>query len=124
MNASHADPAADEQLATDEQWAAVNFEPWQHEPNEWEPPSNAEWSSFAAQLLPYVRMAWISLFKTKAELETMAKTLDEEPFEEMVEGISNSKKFFEEYVTILQTAEARIFSAATAVIMAEKTTSA
>jgi hypothetical protein len=123
MNASHADPADDEPFATAEQWAATNFEPWQHAPNEWKPPSNKEWSLLAANLLPYVRVAWMSLYKTKAELEPFA-TLDEETFEETIEGISNSRKFFEGFVTILRTAECRILCAASAAIAAQKTTSA
>jgi hypothetical protein len=118
MNASHADPA-DEQFATDEQWAATNFEAWQHAPNEWKPPSNEDWSLLAPNLLPYVRMAWISLYRTKSELEPLA-TLDEEAFLEMVDGISNSRKFFEGFVTILRTAEIRILCAASAAIVAEK----
>jgi hypothetical protein len=99
MNASQADLADDEEFATDEQWAATTFEPWQHAPNEWKPPSNEDWSLLAPNLLPYVRMAWISLYRTKAELEPLA-TLEEEAFEELIGGISNSRKFFEGFVTI------------------------
>jgi hypothetical protein len=101
--------------ATAEQIAAMNFEPWAHGGDEeWKPPSNAKWAEDGAYLLPFVRMAWICMYKTKPELETMAEKLEEEPFEEMVEGIAHSQKFFKNFVTILQAAEVRIMCAASA----------
>jgi hypothetical protein len=68
-----------------------------------------------AYLLPFVRMAWICMYKTKPELETMAEELEDEPFEEMIEGIAHSQKFFKNFVTILQAAELRIMCATSAV---------
>jgi hypothetical protein len=94
----------------------MNFEPWKHGGNEeWEPPSNVKWAEDGAYLLPFVRMAWIWMYKTKPELETLAEELEDEPFEEMVEGIHHSLEFFENFVTVLQAAEIRIMCAASAV---------
>ena len=60
-------------------------------------------------------MAWLTLFKTKTEVETIAETLDDEPFEILVNGIIHSREFFENFVKILNAAEVRIMCAATAV---------
>ena len=106
-----------EDIVTTEQMAAMNFEPWTHTEGEWEPPSNAEWAKDGAYLLPFVRLAWICMFKTKAELETIATGLGDERFEELVNGIHHSLEFFENFVPILKSAEARIMCAATAVAL-------
>ena len=100
---------------TVDQIVAAEFEPWVHGgPDEWTPPSNTQWAEQAPYLLPYVRMAWMSMYKSKGELETIARELDEEPFRTMVDGIVNARKFFENFVTILSSAELRIMSAASA----------
>jgi hypothetical protein len=54
-------------------------------------------------MLPFVRMTWITLFKTKAEVETIE--------EELVNGIIHSREFFENFVKILEAAEVRIMCA-------------
>jgi hypothetical protein len=98
-----------------EQWAAMNFEPWRHAQEEWEPPSNKDWGPHGDHVLPFMRLAWITMYKTKAELETIADELEDDPFFEMVEGIRHSQTFFEPFLAILKSAELRILCAASAV---------
>jgi len=63
---------------TVDQIVAAEFEPWVHGgPDEWTPPSNTQWAEQAPYLLPYVRMAWMSMYKPKGELETIVRELDE-----------------------------------------------
>ena len=95
--------------------ASVGFKPWQHVPDEWQPPSNAEWSEYAADLLPPARLAWVTMYKTKDELETIARELSGEPFEVLMKGIINAHKFFGDFARLLKAAEMRIMSAAHAV---------
>jgi hypothetical protein len=64
-------------------------------------------------------MAWITTFKTQAELTTIAEKLEAEPFKELVEGIRRSREFFENFVTILMSAECRVLCAASVVELRE-----
>lgn len=64
-------------------------------------------------------MAWITTFKTQAELTTIAEKLEAEPFKELVEGIRCSREFFENFVTILTSAECRVLCAASVVELRE-----
>jgi hypothetical protein len=105
------------EVLTLEQMAGLNFEPWSHAEDEWEPPSNVEWADDAINVLPLVRMTWLSMLKTKAELETLvvALTDEHESFEKMVRGIISMRKYFEHFVTVLSAAECRLMCAASAV---------
>ena len=116
-NARLTPKAGSAEPATIEQMAAMNFKPWEHTENEWKPPSNTEWNSHGTYLLPFTRLAWLSMFKTKAELETIAEELEDEQFEELVNGIIHSLEFFENFVTVLRSAEVRIMCAEAAVAL-------
>jgi hypothetical protein len=105
---------------TDDQWAAFDFEPWTHTEDEWKPPTGAEWQDRIRSFFPYVRLAWETLFKTKAELQTVAEELDGEPLEELLNGIANSREFFDNFVKILNGAEARLLCAASAAELSEE----
>lgn len=108
-------PAAGEAVAadmTDEQFAALDFEPWQHEPDEWKPPSNEQWARLANPYLVSVRMAWLTLYKTKPELVEMIQGMDREGvFEPYGNGIRDSIDFFKAFLVVLEAAEARIICA-------------
>ncbi len=82
---------AGEQLATPEQMAAMSFEPWFHVADEWTPPTNKEWADAGRELLPCVRLAWCLLYKTKAELEASLEAIEEEVFDDMMDGFSNAR---------------------------------
>ncbi len=111
--------AGDQEIMTAEQWAAFDFEPWTHTEDEWKPPTGAEWQDHIRSFFPYVRLAWETLFKTKAELQTVAEELDGEAFEELLNGITNSKEFFDNFVKILKAADARLLCAASAAELSE-----
>lgn len=97
---------------TDLQLAAMTFEPWKHEPDEWKPPSNEQWARLANPYLVSVRMAWLTLFKTKPELVEMIQGMDREGiFEPYGNGIRDSIDFFKAFLVVLEAAEARIICA-------------
>jgi hypothetical protein len=99
-------------VVTEQQMAAMDFTPWEHTADEWTPPGFEEWAASASDVLPTVRTAWMSMYKTKAELEPVAQSLGDAEFEEMIKGIVHSRKFFENFVKILDAAEVRIICAA------------
>jgi hypothetical protein len=107
-------PTLPEEPMTAEQWAAFDFEPWTHTEDEWKPPADKEWMDDGRYALPFVRMAWIALHRTKAELVEGLGKLDEEPFEVMMDGIAHSHEFFENFAKILKAGEVRLICAATA----------
>ena len=108
-------PAAGEAVPadmTDQQLAAMTFEPWKHEPDEWKPPSNEQWARLANPYLVSVRMAWLTLYKTKPELVEMIEGMDREGiFERYGNGIRDSIDFFKTFLVVLEAAEARIICA-------------
>jgi hypothetical protein len=100
---------------TDEQWAAMDFEPWTHNEDEWKPPTDEEWPADSADVLPFVRLAWHAMFKTKAELGTIFKKMGDDDFGKLAEDMARSREFFERFVGVLQSAEIRLICAGTAV---------
>ena len=44
LAAAQPDASAESKIVTFEQKVAMNFEQWPHVPDEWEPPTNAEWA--------------------------------------------------------------------------------
>jgi hypothetical protein len=93
------------------QLAAMNFVAWKHKPDEWEPPDNEEWGADAIRVLPYVRLAWHLLFKSKAEVENGVQELGDD-LEELVKSIAHTREYFENFVNILDGAEVRLMCSA------------
>ena len=62
----------------DEKIAALDFEPWTHCDGEWVPPTNEEWCDAVNPTLIAIRMAWLSLYKSKAELREMLDKMDQD----------------------------------------------
>lgn len=91
--------------------AAVAFEPWQPLSDGWAPPSNAEWAALANPHLISVRLAWLTLHKTKEELIAVAAQLGEAELEELVGQIGRSADWFEGMHKMLASAECRIMCA-------------
>jgi hypothetical protein len=89
VNPTHVSPETD---LDDEQFAALDFEPWVHSDDEWTPPTNQEWCDAVNPTLIAIRMAWISLYKTKPELVGILNSMDNEICED---GESLSKQFLE-----------------------------
>jgi hypothetical protein len=106
---------ATKQPVTDEQLAAFDFEPWKHTPDEWAPPSDAEWAQMARTHLVALRLAWAALHKTKPELMTMVEEIDEDAGNDLMNHFVGSISFFEGVLAILKGAEARILCAGSAV---------
>ena len=102
----------EEKIVTAAQMAAMDFEPWEHLEDGWRVPSNEEWMPFGVWVLPTVRIAWFAMFKTKAELETISRELDDDAFKAMVNGIGAARAAFEDFVKVLAGAETRIMCAA------------
>ena len=106
---------------TEEEMAAMDFEPWKHAVDEWTPPSNEEWADTIG-LLVALRMAWMLMYKTKAELETIAETLEEEAIDEMFGGVTEARKYFGNIASILTGAETRMLCAMASLAARQKST--
>jgi len=101
-----------EDVITLEEMAAAEFEPWKHRKDGWRVPSNEEWMLFCDRVLPTLRIAWVTMFKTKAELETISRELDDDDtFEAMGKAIGEARAAFEGFATVLAGAGARIMCA-------------
>ena len=85
----------------------MNFEPWEGAQS---PPSSLAEDTQAT--LPAVRIAWIAMHKTKAELMTVVAELEAEHLDNMLDGIIDARDFFAAQVAILDAAEIRIMCAA------------
>jgi hypothetical protein len=101
---------------TDEQWAAIEFEPWMHNEDEWEPPTDKEWADDIR--LPTVRLAWHLMHKTKAELVAGAAKMEDKGVR-LIDGFAEAREFFERCVGVLEFAEIRLICAGTAVELKE-----
>ena len=102
----------EERPATAAEMAAMNFEPWSPEDLEaFTPPSNAEFDETAHAHLPTLRIAWLTLGKTKPELVEMLRKIDNEIGGELMDGFISATAFFKQSLTILENAEARILCA-------------
>lgn len=91
--------------------AALAFEPGQALSDGWTPPTNAEWAALANPHLISVRLAWLTLHKSKDELIDVAAQLGEAGLEELVGQIGRSADWFEGMHKLLASAECRIMCA-------------
>jgi hypothetical protein len=102
----------EERPATAAEMAEMNFETWSPEDLEaFKPPSNAEFDEMAHAHLPTVRIAWLMLGKTKPELVEMLRKIDNEIGGQLMDGFISATAFFQQSLTILEKAEARILCA-------------
>jgi hypothetical protein len=101
----------DNDSITFEEMAAAEFEPWEHHKGGWRVPTNEEWVSFGERVLPTVRIAWVTMYKTKAELENISRELDDDAFIEMGNAIGEARAAFEGFAKVLAGARARIMCA-------------
>lgn len=107
------DLLGDEKPATAEEWAALDFQPWTHADDEWTPPTNEEWNQFRRNHLTTVRLAWISLYKTKAELMEIIKGIGDDGCGQLFNRFTKTTYFLERTAQILHIAEARLIAAGT-----------
>ncbi|KQT60378.1 hypothetical protein ASG54_09490 [Aureimonas sp. Leaf460] len=101
--------------ATPESIAGLMFEPWVRDETTAEPPSNEEWKALGKDHLPIVRLAWITMFSTKAKL--VEGFVDhQDMMMRLTEDCRHSVEFFRSFVTLLEAAEVRLLVAASASI--------
>ena len=108
---------APEEAATDEQWAALAFEPLGAATLESiKPPSNEKWFEQSPnRLLVPARFAWLILSKTKDELKEIiraAGTEDDSMGAELLASFDEAEKFCRGMAHMLSNASTRCFSVA------------
>lgn len=91
--------------------AGLDFLPWETDATGWTPPTNAEWAMLANPHLISVRLAWLTVHKSKDELIAVARQLGDAGLEELVGQIGRSADWFEGLHRLLASAEARIVCA-------------
>lgn len=91
--------------------ARFDFQPWTHHDIEWTPPSNAEWTSLANPHLISLRLAWLTLHKSKPELIAIADQLGDDGVMELIAGIGRTTDWFKSLHEVMLAAECRIMSA-------------
>lgn len=98
-------------------FARLDFEPIAELAATWRPPTNVEWAALANPHLISVRLAWLTLQKTKAELMQIAAELGDGALMELVRQIGQSADWFEGLHKLLTSAECRIMCAYSAQTM-------
>ncbi|MBB3408290.1 hypothetical protein FHT87_002193 [Rhizobium sp. BK316] len=102
---------------SDQEFAACEFEPWKHEEGEWTPPTNEQWARLANPHLIMVRVAWLTLHKTKEELiEMVEKMIAEEDGENnlliaTLDNLVATSDMFKGFLSICESAMARFMVA-------------
>jgi len=91
--------------------AAIEFEPLKELPANWQPPTNLQWADLANPHLISVRLAWLTLQKSKDELIDMTSELGDDALMELVAQIGRSADWFEGLHKLLASAECRIMCA-------------
>ena len=100
-------------LATFDQLAAMEFEPWKDDNGPgFTLPTRDEWFEGAAEAYQTLTMAWSMLLKTKPELEELARGLDEQDLHETLsKNLIRAEKAFQGVATVVRTADLRLMSA-------------
>lgn len=91
--------------------ATLEFRPWRALAEGWTPPTNEEWTNLANPHLVSVRLAWLTVHKSKDELIAVADELGDEGLMELVGQIGQSADWFEALHMLLASAECRIMCA-------------
>ena len=99
------------ETASIEAMAALEFTPWQRHADEWTPPSNEGWANLANPHLVTLRLAWLTLHKSKDELMAVANQLGDEALMELVGQIGQSADWFKGLHELLSSAECRLMCA-------------
>ena len=108
--------------ASIDELAALEFAPWQGRAEGWTPPTNEEWTNLANPHLISVRLAWLTVHKSKDELIAVADELGDQGLMELVGQIGQSADWFDGMHKLLASAECRIMCAY-AVLNAETSSS-
>lgn len=105
-----AGPASDEGIMSVEELAATTFDAWRQDGTVAQPPSNAEWLQLAPDILPNLRMAYLTMFKTKDELVASVKS-DPEVFLDLMDEMKHSEDWFRACEQMLEAAGLRVLIA-------------
>jgi hypothetical protein len=103
-----------------EAMAQLDFDRWETGATGWTPPTNEEWSRLANPHLVSVRLAWLTLHKSKHELIAVAEELGDQALMELVGQIGGSADWFEGLHKILECAETRMMCAHAALMSAKE----
>jgi len=108
-------------LATAEQIAEMNFEPWVHKAGvDWEPPTYEEWVAEARGALVTLRIAWHMMHRTKEQLEEASLSLEEQgEMEPLVKEFMRSHQIFKACFDVMDAANLRFMSATLAAVKRE-----
>jgi hypothetical protein len=98
-------------IVTEKQAAALDFNAWKHDADQWTPPTDEEWAQIGENKLPSLRIAWHILYKSKSELIEIINGMDDATYFAMSNGVRDVEKFFKGCHTIAMTAEARSLAA-------------
>lgn len=91
--------------------AVIDFEPLKELAETWQPPTNLQWAELANPHLISIRLALLTLQKSKGELINMASELGDKALMELVAQIGRSADWFEGLHKLLATAECRMMCA-------------
>jgi hypothetical protein len=105
-----ADLEATQTEMSDADFAAIDFEAWQHATGEFVPPSNVMWCKQVNPTLISIRIAWCILYKSKAELISIFEC-DPDLAMEMTDLIIEAKQWIEPLHRILECGSARMLCA-------------
>ena len=105
-----AGPASDDGIMTVEELAATNFDAWRKDGKGGQPPSNLEWTQLAPDILPPLRLAYATMFKTKDELVASVKS-DPELFFDLMDEMKHSEDWFRACEQMLEAAGLRVLVA-------------
>jgi hypothetical protein len=94
-----------------EAMAQLDFDRWQADATGWTPPTNEEWSRLANPHLVSLRLAWLTLHKSKDELIAVTEGLGDQALMELVSQIGQSADWFEGLHKVLASAECRVMCA-------------
>jgi hypothetical protein len=107
--------AGSEKIATAEQWAAMNFEPLTID----EMPTYDEWCAMAESHAITLRVAWLTLGKTKEEVKEIVRRMDEPLMKDLFDNLESAEKTFGHFRWVVECALIRLGVAGSAVELEE-----
>jgi hypothetical protein len=107
--------AESEKIATAEQWAAMNFEPLTID----EMPTYDEWCAMAMSHAISLRVAWLTIGKTKEEVKEIVRKLDDAPMTDLFDRLNSAEKTFGHFRWVVECALTRLIVAGSAVELEE-----
>jgi hypothetical protein len=108
--------AESEKITTAEQWAAMDFEPLTID----EMPTYEEWCAMAKTHAITLRLAWLTLGKTKEEVKDIFRKADDPLMEEIFDRLKSAEKTFGHFRWVANCALMRLCVAGSAVEVEEQ----